>query len=56
MTEVTISIERFQQLIRAEHDANALKALIASTVDRYCSLSLDELRLLDEIYRGDVRE
>lgn len=52
MAEVTISLERYDQLIRAEQDANVLKGIIASKVERFGGLSLDELRVLDDSYNG----
>ena len=35
---ITISIDRFQQLIRAEHDANLLKAIIMDADDSYTAI------------------
>lgn len=50
MPEVTISVERFQQLIRAEQDANQLKALIAEKTEHYQTIDRDDLKLLYTIY------
>ena len=47
---VGISMERFQQLIRAEQDANHLKTLIADKVENYGSFSRDEMKLLYTMY------
>ena len=35
---ITISIDRFQQLIRAEHDANLLNAIIMDADDSYTAI------------------
>ena len=50
--EVTISGERFQQLIRAEHDANQLKAIIADCHENYHSITREDLDLLYSMYIG----
>ena len=49
---VTISQERFEQLIRAEHDANQLKAIIADCHENYHSITREELDLLYSMYIG----
>lgn len=53
MDTITISIARFQQLIRAEQDANQLKTLIATKLDNYANIERDELKMLHAIYCGD---
>ena len=53
---VTISIERFQQLIRAEHDANQLKTLITDTYKSFDTLDRTKLTLLNKIYCGDKED
>lgn len=50
---ITISIERFQQLIRAEQDANQLKALIADAFENYEVLDRTRLDLLNKLYVGN---
>ena len=50
---ITISIERFQQLIRAEQDANQLKALIADAFENYEVLDRTLLDLLNKLYVGN---
>lgn len=52
MQEVTISLDRFQQLLRAEQDANHLKALIADKFESYGSLDREDLKLLCILYCG----
>lgn len=49
---VTISVERFQQLIRAEHEANHLKSLIVDCHENYHSVTRDDLNLLYTMYIG----
>ena len=49
---VTISQERFEQLIRAEHDANQLKAIIADCHENYHSITREDLNLLYSLYIG----
>lgn len=49
---VTISIERYDQLIRAEQDANQLKELIVSSYDNYEVIDRAKLALLNNIYFG----
>lgn len=53
---VTISIERFQQLIRAEQDANQLKSLIADIYENYEVLDRAKLDLLNKLYFGNKEE
>ena len=50
--EVTISVERFQQLIRAENDANCLKKLIAEKYENYDTFDRATMELLYTIYVG----
>lgn len=56
MSTITISVERFQQLIRAEHDANSLKALIADAYANYESLDRTKLAVLYKLYFGTNEE
>lgn len=53
---VTISVERFQQLIRAEHDANHLKALIADAQKNYDSFGRTEMNVLYKLFVGTTDE
>lgn len=53
---ITISVERFQQLIRAEQDANNLKALIMDRYDNYGDIERTDLRLLRTLYCGVKEE
>lgn len=51
---VTISQERFQQLIRAEQEANQLKAIIDDAFTKYHKIERSEIELLHMLYFGDV--
>ena len=52
MQEVTISMERFQQLIRAEQDANQLKALITDKLEHYGTIDREVMKILSVLYCG----
>lgn len=52
MQEVTISMERFQQLIRAEQDANHLKALITDKFENYGTIDREDMKMLCILYCG----
>ena len=52
MGEVTISIERFQQLIRAEHEANQLKAFLKDKFDTWGSFDREVQKTLCTLYCG----
>ena len=47
---VAITVERYNQLIRAEQDANQLKALIADAFDNYEVIDRAKLALLNKLY------
>ena len=47
---VAITVERYNQLIRAEQDANQLKALIADAFENYEVIDRVKLALLNKIY------
>ena len=51
---ITISIERFQQLIRAEEEANQLKAIIDDAFAHYHPIERSDIELLHVLYFGDV--
>lgn len=53
---VAIPIERYDQLIRAEQDANQLKTLIADTFENYEVIDRTKLGLLNKIYIGNKEE
>ena len=53
---VVIAPERYEQLIRAEHDANQLKALIADAYENFETLDRAKLALLHKIYFGSKEE
>ena len=50
---VAITFERYNQLIRAEQDANQLKALIADAYENYAVLDRAVLGLLHKLYFGN---
>ena len=49
---VAIPLERYEQLIRAEHDANHLKAIITDCHENYHSIARGDLDLLYSMYIG----
>lgn len=51
---VTITIERYDQLLRAEHDANQLKNLISEAYDSYAGVDRAALLLLYKLYFGNT--
>jgi hypothetical protein len=56
MGEVTISIERFQQLIRAEQVANQLTAMIEDKEKHYGQIDHEDIRLLHLLLTGGDSE
>ena len=50
---VTITVERYNQLIRAEHDANQLKTLIANRASNYEGLDYQSVIHLHTLYNGN---
>jgi len=53
---ITLSIERYNQLVRGEHDANHFKALIASKRKNYKDIPFAEVTALDAMYNGDKED
>lgn len=53
---IAVDEKRYDQLIRAEHDANQLKALIAEKVDGLGSFSREELKLLYAMFISNKEE
>lgn len=51
---VTIPLERFEQLTRAEHEANQLKAIIDDSFTKYNTIDRNDVELLHMIYFGDM--
>ena len=47
-----IGIERYTQLIRAEQDANCLKALIAEKFENYGMIDREDLKMLYHLFIG----
>lgn len=54
--KVTISIERYDQLIRAENDANHLKAMIFDKCKTYESIPYKEIVTLYAMYFGNKED
>lgn len=48
--EINVIFERYEELLRAEHDANHLKALIADKVEDYGTFSREEMKMLYTMY------
>ena len=53
---ITISMERYNQLIRAEHEANHLKSLISDCHENYHNITREELNLLYTMYIGNKED
>lgn len=53
---ISITAERYEQLIRAEHDANHLKALIADCHGNYHGITREEINILYTMYFGNKEE
>lgn len=53
---VAITVERYNQLIRAEQDANQLKALIADAFENYEVIDRAKLALLNKLYFGNKED
>lgn len=51
-----VTPERYEQLVRAEHDANHLKTLIADLVEGYGNIDRGTLKLLYVMYCGKKEE
>lgn len=50
MTEITISLERYEALIRAEGDLENLKRIIATHDKRYSPIERNTVELLNAMY------
>lgn len=53
---VTVSMERYDQLIRAEQDACHLKAFILHKFESYLPMERNELKMLVELFIGMEEE
>lgn len=53
---VLIPMERFVELLKAEHEANQLKNMIHKKTVHYSGLPYDEIRLLDLLYSAPAEE
>lgn len=49
---ISVGLERYEQLIRAEQDANQLKVLIADAYENFETIDRAKLALLNKIYFG----
>lgn len=56
MEEVTITRYEFERLVRAEHDACHLKAIIAGKYENYGTIDRATIELLYNIYVGKKEE
>lgn len=53
---IGLDVQRFEQLIKSEHDANYLKALIAEKYENYGTFSREELKILYTMFIGKEEE
>lgn len=53
---VNLSIERYNQLIRLENDANLLKAVISDAHDNYRSIERDDIKILYTMFIGNKED
>lgn len=51
---VLIPMERFAELLKAEHEANQLKRMIHQKAVHYSGLPYDEIKVLDLLYSAPV--
>lgn len=51
-----LDVQRFEQLIKSEHDANYLKSLIAEKYEHYGTFSREELKILYTMFIGKEEE
>lgn len=51
---VLIPMERFAELLKAEHEANQLKNMIHQKATHYSGLPYDEIKLLDSLYSPET--
>ena len=56
MENVSITAERYEQLVRAEQDANHLKTLIAELHENYGNIDRATLRVLYTMFIGKKEE
>lgn len=53
-TTITIPVERYAELIKAEREAECLKAFLYCRFKDYGSISYEELRMLHALYFPEV--
>jgi hypothetical protein len=49
-SDIKITRARYTELIKAEHDADCLKDLILQKAENYQSITLEEVKLLKQLY------
>ncbi len=54
MPDVTITEERYTELLRAECVAQMLKRVIADKTKHYFSMSYEEIRIYNEMFNTEV--
>lgn len=53
-TTITISVSRYEQLVRAEKEGECLRNFIRAKHEGYGSVSYDELKTLNAMYFPEV--
>ncbi len=53
---VFISTDRYERLVKAENDANQIKALLAEKFENYGTFSREELKMLYTMFIGKKEE
>ena len=51
-----LTLDRYDQLLRSEQDANYLKALLAEKFENYGTFSREELKILYTMFIGKEEE
>lgn len=51
-----LTLDRYDQLLRSEQDANYLKALLAEKFENYGTFSREELKMLYTMFIGKKEE
>lgn len=54
MNEITISANRYEALVRCEHEANCLKNIIWRKFKEYGTFSREEIKMLYDLFVGDM--
>jgi len=53
---VVLPVDRYEQLVQGEHDAELLKKFIADKVENYGSVSREDMKLLYTLYCNKKEE